>query len=136
MGGRMAAMDSRLTPADHERIAAAVADAETRTSGEILCVLTEEVSAYREVALAWAAALALVLPPLAFVAGIQPLSVSDALGGWSIAQGSPGAETRIGLALTLYAGAQAALFAAALALFSVPAVRRRLTPGGLKDRRV
>lgn len=129
-------MTQRLTQADKERIAQAVAAAEARTSGEIMCVMTEEVSAYREVALAWAAAVALLVPPLAFVVGVQPLSVADALGGWSIAQGSPGAEARIGLALTLYAAAQAVLFAAAMGVFTIPAVRRRLTPGGLKDRRV
>jgi putative membrane protein len=131
----MAAMTQRLTPADHERIAAAVAQAEARTSGEIMCVLTEEVSAYREVALGWAAAAALLVPPLAFFAGAHPLTVAEALGGWSIAQ-SPAAEARIALALTLYALAQATLFAAALLLFSAPPVRRALTPGALKDRRV
>jgi len=128
-------MTQWLTPADHDRIAAAVADAEARTSGEILCVLTEEVSAYREVSLTWAAVIALVIPPLAFLAGAQPLSITEALGGWSIAH-SPAAEARIGLALTLYAGAQAALFAAVMLLFSAPAIRRALTPGVLKDRRV
>lgn len=129
-------MTQRLTQGEQTRIAEAVAAAEARTSGEIMCVLTEEVSSYREVALAWAAAVALLVPPLAFFAGVQPLSISDALGGWSIAQGSPGAEVRIGLALTVYAAAQAALFAAALLFFTIPAVRRRLTPGRLKDRRV
>ena len=129
-------MSQRLTPADVERIAEAVAQAEAHTSGEILCVLTEEVSAYREVALGWAAAVALVIPPLAFLAGIHPLSVADALGGWSVAQGSPGAEARIGLALTFYAAAQAMLFAICMTLFTIPAVRRALTPGFLKDRRV
>ena len=128
-------MAKTLTPADRERIAAAVAQAETRTSGEILCVLTEEVSDYREVALAWAAAVALLAPPLAFFAGAQPLSINQALGGWSIAH-SAAAEARIGLAVTLYAAAQAALFAACLLVFSLPPLRRALTPGPLKDRRV
>ena len=128
-------MAKTLTSEDRERIAAAVAQAEARTSGEILCVLTEEVSAYREVALVWAAAVALLAPPLAFVIGAQPLSISQALGGWSIAH-STAAEARIGLALTLYAAAQAALFTACMLVFSLPPVRRALTPGRLKDQRV
>jgi putative membrane protein len=128
-------MGKPLTPADQERIASAVAQAEARTSGEILCVVTEEVSDYRETVLAWAAGAALLLPPLVFAMGVQPLSITEALGGWSIAH-SPGAEARMGLALTLYAAAQAVLFVAVALIVGIPKVRRRLTPGFLKERRV
>lgn len=128
-------MGRPLTPADQQRVAQAVAQAEARTSGEILCVVTEEVSDYRETVLAWAAGVALLLPPLAFALGAQPLSLADALGGWSIAH-SPAAEARVGLALTLYAAAQAVLFVAVALIVSIPAVRRPLTPGFLKERRV
>ena len=49
-----------LTQSDHERIAAAITEAESKTSGEIFCVLAHEVSRYREVPLAWAAIAACV----------------------------------------------------------------------------
>ena len=44
-----------LNEAEMDRIASAVAEAERGTSGEILCVVTGEVSDYRETPLAWAA---------------------------------------------------------------------------------
>ena len=44
-----------LNQQDHARIAAAITEAESKSSGEIFCVLTHEVSRYREVPLAWAA---------------------------------------------------------------------------------
>ena len=43
-----------LTENDHKRIADAITLAESKTSGEIFCVLTHQVSRYREVPLAWA----------------------------------------------------------------------------------
>jgi putative membrane protein len=128
-------MAVHLSEIDKDMIAAAVAEAEARTSGELLCVLTEEVSDYREVPLAWATGVALLLPPVLFVLGAQPLSLAEALGGWSVAH-SPAAESRLGLVLTLYAAAQAALFVAVALICSAPAIRRRLTPASLKARRV
>ena len=47
-----------------KRIAEAITEAESKTSGEIFCVLAHEVSHYREVPLVWAAVAAFVLPPL------------------------------------------------------------------------
>ena len=61
-----------LTQSDHKRIAAAITEAESKTSGEIFCVLAHEVSRYREVPLAWAAVAALVAPPLAGAGGAAP----------------------------------------------------------------
>ena len=49
---------------DAERIAAAVASAEQRTSGEIVCVLARSSSRYGHAPLLWAAALALSAPAL------------------------------------------------------------------------
>lgn len=128
-------MTRHLTSEDQERIAAAVAEAETRTSGEIMCVLADEVSEYREVPLAWAAGLALVLPPVAFMLGAQPLTLHEAIGGWSVAN-TPEVDAQVGVVLTVYAAAQALLFVLAALAASIPNVRRRLTPGFLKDRRV
>lgn len=47
---------------DKERVAQAIADAEEKTAGEIFCVIAHHSSDYRLVPLAWAAAVALVLP--------------------------------------------------------------------------
>lgn len=128
-------MAKQLSEADKARIAAAVAEAEARTSGELMCVLTTEVSKYREAPLAWAAGVSLVVPPFLFLMGAQPLTLAEALGGWTVAHG-PGAEARLGLAVTVYAITQTLLFVATLLIGSIPPVRRLLTPGGLKTRRV
>jgi putative membrane protein len=48
--------------ADKERISAAIREAETRTSGEIFCVIAHQASDYRLVPLGWAAVVALALP--------------------------------------------------------------------------
>jgi putative membrane protein len=120
-----------LSETDMDRIATAVAAAEAQTSGEILCVVTDEVSTYREAPIAWAAGAALILPPLAIVAGLRLDRLADAFGGWTA---SAGAAT--GPFLSAYALFQAAVFVLALTVASIPEVRRRLTPRGLKQRRV
>ena len=57
-----------LTDADRARIIEAIRVAETRTSGEIYCVLTQASSAYRVFPIAWSAALALLVPlPLIYL---------------------------------------------------------------------
>src|SRR6266700_2967299 len=51
-----------ISQADKERIADAIRAAEAKTSGEIFCVIARHASDYRLVPLAWAAAIALVVP--------------------------------------------------------------------------
>jgi len=51
-----------ISDADRARIADAIRAAETKTSGEIYCVLAQNAGAYRLMPLAWAAALALLTP--------------------------------------------------------------------------
>ena len=51
-----------ISDADKTRIADAIRAAETKTSGEIFCVLAHNAGAYRLVPIAWAAALALIVP--------------------------------------------------------------------------
>ena len=121
-----------LSETDLDRIARAVALAETGTSGEILCVVTAEVSDYRETPMAWAAAAALLLPPLAVMAGLKLDRLADPFTGWSAAHGG----AAIGPFLSAYALFQAAIFVLALAAVGVPSVRRALTPRSLKQRRV
>jgi len=57
-----------LSDADRARIVEAIRLAETRTSGEIYCVLTQASSGYRVFPIAWAVALALLVPlPLIYL---------------------------------------------------------------------
>ncbi len=51
-----------VTDMDKRRIAEAIRSAETRTSGEIFCVVARRSSDYRLVPMAWAAAIALFVP--------------------------------------------------------------------------
>lgn len=121
-----------LDHADRDRIAEAVSEAEAATSGEIVCVLARRASDYLETPIAWGAATALLLPPLAFVAGWEPGTLVRALGGWWTAR----PETSPAALVGAYAVVQALIFAAAAVLVALPAVRVRLTPRPLKAARV
>jgi putative membrane protein len=117
----------KISSQDHARIAAAVAAAESHTSGEIRCVLAGESSDHRLSAATWAAAWTLVLPPLAVAAGFRFESLGHWLGGWTWTSAAEASRTP--LVLTLYATVQVVLFALVYSLASLPAVRRALTPG-------
>jgi putative membrane protein len=131
-----------LSEADHRKIEMAVQAAEARTSGEIVCILSHEVSNYRETPLAWAAAASLLLPPLALLAGWRPGGLLDALTGGSLAggewtAGQVGAvDTLLAHSLESYAIVQVILFAIVAAIVAIPPVRRLLTPTPLKRHRV
>lgn len=124
-----------LTALDKTRIAEAIDKAERATSGEILCALTGEVSNYREVPLAWGAAVALSLPPLALAIGFKPLTLAGQAGMWFAAQGSA-LEGESAFLLGGYALVQLILFVGVVLLVRIPAIRRRLTPRSLKRHRV
>jgi putative membrane protein len=51
-----------ITPADRARVTAAIRAAESKTAGEIFCVIARRASDYRLVPLAWAALIALMVP--------------------------------------------------------------------------
>ncbi|HWA63331.1 MAG TPA: TPM domain-containing protein [Caulobacteraceae bacterium] len=125
----------KLTALDNDRIEAAVAEAEEGSRGEIVCVLAGEVSHYREIPLAWGAAAALVVPPIAVLAGLHPLALASAGGAWTIGHASA-LEDQLALGVGAYALAQGLLFVLVALLASIPAVRRVLTPGALKAHRV
>ena len=125
----------RLTEQDQARIAAAVAAAESRTAGEIYCVVAPRASEYREVPLVWAALLALGLPPLALLAGLRPRALETLFGGWTVGQ-DVGPGQAVLTALAVYVALQLAVFLAVLLLMMVPAVHRLATPSGLKTDRV
>lgn len=121
-----------LSQDDHVRIAAAVSAAESKTSGEIVCILTREVSEYRETPLAWAAAAALILPAAAvLLLGLDPTALTLSR-EWSGADQPPGLVE----AVTYYTVLQGLVFLAVLLLVMIPPVRRFLTPGPLKAHRV
>lgn len=124
-----------LSEADHKRIADAITDAEAKSAGEIFCVLTHEVSRYREVPLAWAAAVAFVVPPMLVLAGLHRLALADIFSSWTD-DSLRAAEGLILHALLTYGLVQAGLFAVVALAVSLPRLRRVMTPGFLKQRRV
>jgi putative membrane protein len=121
-----------LSEAEHDRIAAAVAAAELKTSGEIYCVLAPRVSEYRETPLAWAAGAALVLPALAVLVGWRPETLLDLINGWSAGHRGDSSFA----ALAVYALSQAVVFVIAALLVAAGPIRRWLTPASLKAERV
>ena len=122
-----------LSEADHARIASAVAAAEAATTGEIVCIMAKEVSTYRETPLAYAAAVALLAPPLLLLAGLHPEQLTPWARDWTAAAGPGLTPTRL---LEAYGLLQVVLFALAAAAVSIPSVRRVLTPSTLRRRRV
>jgi len=128
------------TKAEHDRIHDAIAAAELRTSGEIFCVVATESGAYREVPMAWAAIVALLVPPLALIAGFKPGEIVRAVsglteGGW-VAAHAGALNSAVLTALIGYALVQLVLFVATLAIVSIPGIRRFLTPGSVKHAHV
>jgi putative membrane protein len=124
-----------LSPSDLAAIEAAVREAETRTTGEIYCVVAEESSEYRETQLAWAAGVALLAPALLLLIGVH-VEAPQLLGGWTAAQVSSVAEAAARRALLGAVMLQAALFVATLLVTSIGPLRRALTPRSLKRHRV
>ncbi|WGM37455.1 TPM domain-containing protein [Caulobacter sp. NIBR1757] len=125
----------QLTSADQTRIAAAVATAETRTAGEIYCVVAPRASEYREVPIIWASLLALALPPIALFAGFRPRALDALFGGWTVGHDLLISHTVLA-ALAAYIGLQLAVFILVLLLMMIPAVRRFATAAPLKTARV
>ena len=124
-----------LSAAELSAIEAAVREAEAKTTGEIYCVVTEESSHYGEVAIAWAAGVALLGPSLLLLGGVH-VSIPDLFTTWSASDVSAAIETSVRNALIGAVILQGLLFAAVALLASVPAVRMALTPRGLKRLRV
>jgi putative membrane protein len=124
-----------LTTADKERISAAIAAVETKSSGEVFCVLARQVSRYREVPLAWAAVAALIAPPLLVLAGLHRLALSDIFTSWTD-DSVRAVENLILRALSTYSLVQAGIFLIVALLVSLPGPRRALTPRFMKRHRV
>jgi putative membrane protein len=124
-----------LNDEGRSRITRAIEAAEARTSGEIFCVLAEEVSAYREVPLAWGAAIAFLVPPLLVLTGLHRLALAGIFTSWTdeSARAMEGLILRV---LGAYGLAQAGLFFCVVLVVMLPGVRRAMTPGLLKSHRV
>jgi putative membrane protein len=124
-----------LTKSDHERITAAITEVESKTSGEIFCVLAHEVSRYREVPLAWAAIAALAVPPVLVLSGLHRLAMVDIFSSWTD-DSVRGVESLILRALSTYTLLQGAIFLCVALVVGLPRVRRFMTPQFLKRHRV
>src|SRR5437764_13580582 len=123
-------MVMQLTNADREKVSAAIAAAETNSSGEIVAVATPISDAYHDVALHWA------LVPLFAVlawAAWRPTALNwwyDFLfGGWS-------PEPTLSELLTLLMIFAALKFTVALLILRWMPLRLLLTPAATKHRRV
>jgi putative membrane protein len=124
-----------LSKSDHEQITQAIAEAKSKSAGEIFCVLTHEVSRYREVPLAWAAIAAFVLPPLLTFAGLNWLAQASLVSTWTDESARATRGVILG-ALGSYTMLQATIFVIVALIVAQPAVRRLLTPRFLKRHRV
>lgn len=126
-----------LTPQDLTAVEAAVRTAESRTTGEIYCVVAEESSDYRATPLAWAAGVALLAPAIFVLLGFQATAPDMRMfGGWTADQVEDIGEATARAALIGTLLLQGLLFLTTLFLVSIPAVRRALTPRGVKRDRV
>ena len=121
----------RIKPEEHAVIAAAIAAAEARTSGEIFCVLARQVSSYRDISFAWAAAVALILPlaliPLGFDAHWFPGFANTWEAGHLAAR-----DVTISRTIGVYAVVQASVFVFAYLLLRIPPVTRIFTPRSIR----
>jgi putative membrane protein len=123
-----------ITPQDHARIAAAVAQAEAGTSGEIRCVLSEGGQG-PALALAVAAAASLVAPAIALLLGLDPEALAGVFGHWSVGH-LAAADARVASTLSVYIALQTVIFALVFGLMSFAPLRRALTPRAVVKARV
>src|ERR1700722_6665065 len=124
-----------LSQADKDRISAAITDEESKTSGEIFCVLAHDVAHYREVPLVWGVVAALVGPPLLVLMGLHRLAMASIFSSWTD-DSARAMEGLILRALTTYGLLQAGLFLVVVIIVSLPPVREAMTPGFLRRHHV
>ena len=127
-------MVNTLTSEAHDRIAAAIAAAETRTSGEIFCVLARRVSSYRDVSLGWAATAALILPLGLVPLGFEAAWIPGFADSWEAAH-LAAREVSTGQALGAYAVTQAVVFLTVYLITRIPVVTRWITPRAMRRAR-
>lgn len=118
-----------FTDTDRSAIAGAIAEAESRTAGEIVVIVSTAPHRYPATALAVAILAALALPLAAVLLGWHPGSL---FAGWD----DLSATTRALRSIEAFVAVQALLFLAVLALVLLTGLDRRLTPHGLRRDRV
>lgn len=124
------AMLTPMTDADRQRVGAAVAAAESASAGEIVTILAERSDDYADVALAWAAAVALAaLFALVLAPGFY-LGLYERLGAGWITEWTP--RRVFGVAALVVA----LKFAAAWLLLRWRPLRLWLTPRSVRQHRV
>ncbi|MDO9489461.1 MAG: hypothetical protein Q7J32_13890 [Sphingomonadaceae bacterium] len=121
-----------FTPQEHDRIAAAISEAETRTSGEIFAIVTDEVSKNGAVALGAAATVALIVPVVAVALGLDPVRLWPFGGDWHI--GDDRFEMLRGI--STFVALQDLLFLLVLALAWFTPLNLWLTPRKMRRERV
>ena len=121
---------SYLTEDGRLRISQAVAQAEGSTAGEIVTVLADRSDGYSDVALAWAALIALLVLTALAAAPDSALEFAERLrGGW-VHDWTPREL------FTLAGVVSASAFGAMVLLQLFPALRFLLVPGPIKTKRV
>ena len=126
-----------LSGADRERIAAAVTAAEAHTAGEIVTILADRSDEYADIALLWAASMALLALAMLSLAPRFWLGLIDRVAGdWASGNGGGGGQWLPGSLFALAAVAAVAAYAATWLLLRAPALRLALVPGALKHARV
>ncbi|PNU06559.1 TPM domain-containing protein [Novosphingobium guangzhouense] len=119
-----------LTEADHERISAAVAEAELLSSGEIVTILADRSDGYTDVALAWSAFVAfLALGALAIVPDFYMGLYDRLIADW-------GHEWSPRMILSLALGVAAIKFAGMMLLQMWQPLKFRLIPAPIRTTRV
>jgi putative membrane protein len=119
-----------MSEADHAKVSAAIAAAESSSDGEIVAVATDISDAYHDVALHWAVlALIAVLAWAAVCPSCLEWWVEALLGGWR-------AETTQRELLTVLMVLAVLKFTAVLLILKYMPLRLALTPGATKQRRV
>ncbi len=128
-------MVTPFTAEDSARVAVAIRKAEARTSGEIFCVVTQQVSSYRDISLGWAAATALILPLALLPLGFDPAWFPGVGDSWESAH-LAARDITVAKAIGAYAVLQAAIFIAVFLVTRIPAVLRLVTPTNVRRIRV
>ncbi len=123
-------MVQHMTAEDHALVTAAVAEAETHTSGEIVTVIADRTDGYSDIVLAWAALAAFTAMSVLAVWPELALAKLDWLaGGW-------GTDWSYGAVLTLCIGLGLVKFLAVWGLLQWDPLRFAFVPGPVKQRRV
>ena len=124
---------------DHARINAAIAKAESTTSGEITCMIKAKALDHSDTPLMWATGAALVLPLAFGLFGLWPQdlvmqNLPASLKVWEAAHANA-QYTNLTQSMAIFSAIQLVIFGCVFAFTRLPAIKLALTPGYLKRRR-